>query len=479
MPGILSRVLLPVALVFCSSQAALAQQISGHVLDVETLQPVPGATVNLLDDALSVQGHTVTDSLGTFAFDSPSGAYVLQAEAGGRFTPLLPVNTADQGAMNGVRLLLPSGLLGLSNTCPSLYETWTVLAGIIHDRQTGVALPGAHVTAEWTDGPRDVPTATTDAAGRYRFCGVPVNRPVRLHVSAFGRTATQTIDVPGVHLARADIGVDLGAGASSLRILAVHPLPADAANSTISGRILDIEERSGLADAAVRVHSGDATAVSAVDGGFELKVTDAGEVVLEVQHLAYGTHREVVVVPAAARVEVELLLAPRALTLEAVEVLGRSAIAPAVRSSTTRFDGFMGTVLAAAESRGDRVVELVRTLPGVTVMEGRFTTPFGLVNGVCLTTSRRLATLRPPPDGSPDAPWCDPVPVYVDDVPAGDAINFLRSLSVANYESIQLLHPAEAHIRYGLAAGAAGGALVLWTRGRGPYVSQQRNIDHR
>jgi hypothetical protein len=342
-----------------------------------------------------------------------------------------------------------------------------------------VALPGAEVTADWTDGPRDLPTTTTDAAGRYRFCGVPVNRPVRLHASAFGRTATQTIDVPAVHLARADIAVDLGAGASSLRVVASYPLTAVASEPVIFGRILDMDAGAGIKDVAVRMPRGNVTAISSANGRFELDVLTVGEVVLEVEHLAYGTHREVVAVPTGARVEVELLLAARPLALDAVEVLARSATVPTARASATRFDGFVGGVLAEAESRGDRVVELVRTLPGVTVMEGKFTTRLGQVSGVCLTISRRLATLRAAPGGSPDAPWCDPVPVYVDDVPVGDAVDFLRSLNVADYESIQLLHPTDAQIRYGFAAGAAGGALVLWTRGRGPYVSQQRNLDHR
>jgi hypothetical protein len=480
MPGILFRlVFLLIGSGICGVQPVLAQQIRGLVLESETLEPVPGATVTLLDGAMVRRTSAAADSAGVFRFDVAPGTYLLQAEAEGRFSPVSAPVTPGDAQADSVVLVLPSMLLGLSGTCTTLYETTTVLAGIVYDRQTGVALPGARVSALWADGPAATPTSTADDAGRYRFCGVPVDRPIQLRLSALGRTAELTVDVPAVQLARADLGVDLGIGGSTLRIIATRPLPSDTAGPALTGRIIETEGRTAVAGVVVRVAGQNATSVSADDGTFELGGFGAGEVVLEVEHLAFGTHREVVAVQRGTGVEVELLLAARPLALGAIEVLGRSAALPAARASATRFDAFMGSVLAQAQSRGERVVELVRTLPGVTVMEGRFTTRHGLASGVCLTTSRRMGTLRASPAGSNDAPWCEPIPVYVDDVPVGDAVDFLRSLNVADYESIQLLHPTDAHIRYGLAAGAAGGALVLWTRGRGPYVSQERNHDQR
>jgi len=42
------------------------------------------------------------------------------------------------------------------------------------------------------------------------------------------------------------------------------------------------------------------------------------------------------------------------------------------------------------------------------------------------------------------------------------------------FESIEFFTPAEAGNRFGMTASATG-ALVLWTRGRGPHVSESRN----
>jgi hypothetical protein len=45
---------------------------------------------------------------------------------------------------------------------------------------------------------------------------------------------------------------------------------------------------------------------------------------------------------------------------------------------------------------------------------------------------------------------------------------------LSNWESVQYLTPVEAGSRFGLDASARG-ALLLWSRGRGPHVSEDRN----
>ena len=454
------------------------QHIRGRVLESESLHPVAGATVSLLDSMMGVRSRQSADSEGRFSFDGVSqGTWLLQAQAGGRFSSIsAPVEPGFPG--DTLLLIVPSIVYELGGTCTARSRSLTVLAGIVYDERTGVPLPGAHVTAGWAGSPGTL-AATTDRAGRYRFCDVPTGQPVLLRATALGRTSAVTVEAPDANLARADLGLDLDIGGSALTVLALHTLSADTKGAEVSGRILDMTSRQPLRDVLVRAAGGGATAVSADDGTFRLTGLEQGDVVLEVEHVAFGTHRELIGVQSGTRTDVELLLAERPLALDALEVEGRSAMRASARTSPVRFDGFSGANLAAAESRGDRVIGLVRTLPALHVMQGMFTTRYGVTNGVCLTTARRMGTLRDAGLGTPNAPWCDPIPVFVDDVPVADGIAFLSSLNVTDFESIQLLHPTDAHIRYGLAAGAAGGALVLWTRGRGPFVSQSRNVPPR
>jgi hypothetical protein len=50
----------------------------------------------------------------------------------------------------------------------------------------------------------------------------------------------------------------------------------------------------------------------------------------------------------------------------------------------------------------------------------------------------------------------------------------MRTFHLGDFESIEYSPPAEAAQKYGMDAGTYG-ALLLWTRGRGPHVSDARN----
>ena len=48
---------------------------------------------------------------------------------------------------------------------------------------------------------------------------------------------------------------------------------------------------------------------------------------------------------------------------------------------------------------------------------------------------------------------------------------------MSEFERIELMSPLQASSRYGLAG--SGGAMVLHSRGRGPYQDPARNPEHR
>jgi hypothetical protein len=135
-----------------------------------------------------------------------------------------------------------------------------------------------------------------------------------------------------------------------------------------------------------------------------------------------------------------------------------------------------GRDLAIEELRGGRVADVARTrFPSLKVSEGMFATRYGITRGVCMESIRRTMSLRGS-GGAPNLPFCDTITVIVDGVPAGDPVAFLGSVTLADFESVSFLNDLDAGISYGLSAGGGGGVLVLYTRGRGPYVSQERNV---
>lgn len=152
--------------------------------------------------------------------------------------------------------------------------------------------------------------------------------------------------------------------------------------------------------------------------------------------------------------------------LEPLEVTAQSRRELGVRTSNTRRDLVAGKELLDAQRRGTKAVDLIRRFPGLKVREIR--SRDGLVLGTCVESNRALARLQ-------QRPACEMVPVILDGVPVGGPSQFLRNLKVGDFESIQFVSALDGAIRYGLDAASAGGALVLWTRGRGPHVQTGRN----
>jgi hypothetical protein len=69
---------------------------------------------------------------------------------------------------------------------------------------------------------------------------------------------------------------------------------------------------------------------------------------------------------------------------------------------------------------------------------------------------------------------CDMVVIVLDEMIIQDVSGFLRSARLEQFESVQYLPPVEAGQHYGMEASATG-AIVFWTRGRGPHKSADRN----
>jgi hypothetical protein len=148
------------------------------------------------------------------------------------------------------------------------------------------------------------------------------------------------------------------------------------------------------------------------------------------------------------------VLKPQALTLTPVEVKARRSNFRNVGGARTS-QIVAGERIARMRLAGLMLEDALRELPGVRVAYTR--------GQLCVESTRGYVSLR----GDPTA--CRMVVVVVNDLPYFDAPEMLRNATLDNFESVEFISAVQAGFRYGLEASQLG-AVILWTRGRGPYV---------
>lgn len=256
-------------------------------------------------------------------------------------------------------------------------------------------------------------------------------------------------------------------------LLAWVAAPAQA--QQIRGRVVDDATRQPLADVAVALlaPSGDVvtTALSGDDGFFTLRAPAAGRYRVRAQRLGYRAAEQEVNVAAANLTMPALVLVSDAIPLDSVEVTARSRReAPQPGTGGRTFNVVAGSRLATLERMSGSTHTAIRELVGIRMRTlTTFTDEAGQRhrNYVCIESSRRVGSMGP-------RAACDPVVLVLDGIPVGDPHLNLRGMTLADVESIEFLSPMDAGHRFGLDASARG-ALVVWTRGRGPHRSADRD----
>lgn len=254
---------------------------------------------------------------------------------------------------------------------------------------------------------------------------------------------------------------------AALACLGAGSAGAAAQDVRIRARVVDEEQRSPVQGAEVLLLTEDsirlARAVTGEDGFFELTADRSEPVLLSIRHLAFE--------PLTARITPgdgdplpAFVLRPVVIPVEGIDVtVDRDdpedpESVPAIERSVGRSAHVLaGSRLAELEEVGASFEAAVRQLgAGVRVRS--------MGSLICVQAGR-------------SGGGCRMVAIVVDGVNTGlrdrAAMLYLRSLDLRQFESIHYLSPMEAGFRYGLDAGERG-ALVLWTRGFGPYASGAR-----
>jgi hypothetical protein len=478
-----SRSANPIAMSAAAAVAALAllpvgslsaQSIEGRVVRAGWQEPVLEARVQLLSADFAALGSAATDPDGLFLFrDLPPGAYYLQAVVGSAYSSIEgPIELSGDGDVAGVDLTMRSELFERAARClgPSRSSGPAAVAGIAYDAGSDTPIPGANVRAEWVGpgGEAEVRWVEADGAGQYVLCPIPSAVALTIWVEALGRVSERErgVRVQPAAVARLDIPIYLG-GAPSLRVLDARAgaVPTETA-ATLEGRLLDAETEAPIPAAEVRLGEGGLRTVTDASGRFRFTGVESGEVAFQVHRLGYDWESERIAVPPGARMVVELRAAPRAVALDAVVVRATSTEARMARGATQAPRVISGARLREAEERTAPLGDVVREFPSLHIREGRFETSDGVEYGICVESARamhRYAVL----DRQTDLPWCEMIAVVVDGAPVVRGAEMLLALPLWQVESIEFLPPLGA-LRWGERA-AINGAIVIWTRGRGPH----------
>jgi len=474
-----------------------AQVVGGLVAEQVSLAPVRGAVVVLLrasgSDRLETVGMTTTDAAGAFVLTVPGpGTYRVQADLGGLTTALSQPVEIDAGS-EGTRdlaLLLPSPLLAMGLSCQAEAGDGTAaLVGLVRDPEEDVALPGARVTTTWQEG-RIVRRleAESDAAGRYRICGLPAGaEDVQLQVEFLGRTgAYGTVDVEVPAVIFRDLAVPVASTAQEPKDVIQEQILMQAAAHSLGdlhGLLKDQLSGRPLPFAVVHVRGTPHQTLTDSAGRFVFQNLTPAAYTLEIRNLGYAVRSDSVQIPPGKDVFLILAVAPQAVELEGLEVTTRSQVEQTARLTPFRMDLAFGEEMALEEERGARAFEVLRRAsPGLRVTEiNREAGP----PTVCIQTNRRIQSLtifRDPGDridlidSSLPTKRCDNVQVVVDGIKIPDGPDYLLHTPASEIESMEFVSPVQAQILYGTGGNTSNGVVVVYTRGRGPYASPLRNV---
>lgn len=342
-----------------------------------------------------------------------------------------------------------------------------------------VPVPEAEVVLRWgQNGDEGRMVTEADAAGGFLFCGVPAGEPASLLARFLGLEGpAERLALDGGEGVVQDLRLDLDGLASEhadRMELRTEPgrILSDNDPIRIEGRVEDWSDGRPVADAVIRLVEAELATTTGPDGRFVFGEVNPGTYRFEIEHIAYGIRHEILSLEGGRLVHIAVRLPTRAIALEGFTVTAtpRTPVEEIRRRSGTRRDIVAGAELARAELRGERVIDVVRRMPGVQVTEGgegEGNLPFG---SVCVELRRATR-------GILTGGGCDMVLVIMDAARVSGGIEdlgpFLAGLPVADFESIELLSPMQAGTIYGLSG--SSGAIVLHSRGRGPYLDPERN----
>lgn len=220
----------------------------------------------------------------------------------------------------------------------------------------------------------------------------------------------------------------------------------------LSGVVIDVETRVGIPDVVLRIVGTDVSAASDESGRFVLHGATAGDWVLRVSHLAYGTHDHQIALAEEFSVELEVRLAPEAIELAPLVVEGESVLAQERRRTGATFREInreeIQRALGSSRHLGDLIAQ---NIPGMRLRQSN------QLSGVDVCLEFRSAASISLVNGRA----CSHPTVVVDGVRVSSPNFLYGAIGLQNLRRVQVIPPSEAGTRYG--TGSLYGVVLIET----------------
>ena len=449
-----------------SSADSTPVMVRGTVYDSVTRAPLALAEVQLVDPAhASHVYNAVTDSTGAFTMSAVTpGRYVAgffhpAVDALGIEPPLVAVEIAPGGpATVSLATPGPAAVMGAVCGARAPNDSSGMMAGIVHDADSGAPIPDARVVVSWQElligghglqqVQRRVPTQTRPD-GAYAICGLPDDRVIASADSGARHSGLLEVDVPTRGIVRRDFSVANPAAAVAVR---AESTPGAPATTVLRGtaRLVGIVRRPDghpMSGARVTLWGSGLSATTGADGRFSLSGLPAGTFSAQARAIGYTPATTSVDLASNQTASTSITLTEQSTTLAPVTVYGKP------NASLREFNAF-----------------LQRKRMGF----GHFLLPADLQNHLAVTDAFRMVPgLHVAPTGTGEAVYgrggCTPV-VYLDDMklPDDQSINGSQPPDIDSY--IQPTQIMGIEVYTGLGEAPANydsnscGVILIWSK---------------
>ena len=446
----LTRSVVATAALMCVAVPLRAQAtgvVEGVVFDSTAMAVLPGARVAVV----GTSAMTEAGEDGRFRLEGiPPGGHPVtfyhpRLQELGISAPGARVEVSA-GQVARVDLAVPSNATILRAWCAA--ETggvgYTPVAGVVRDSLTGVVLPRAQVTVAVLDLTGRIEQSVggrTDDEGYYRVCRVPESRTVRV-VASFGSNGS----------APAVLETQPGGASTQDLVMTLSSI------GEIQGSVSDYATGKPLPGARVKILGTDAEMLTDDEGEFVLDDLPPGLHLVETEFLGYATRVDSVTIRSDEAVLVEVPLAQNAIEIAGMTVTARGRRGDVLTDMGRRTDFIGRPEVDALLPRVRNMGELIQgaNFPGLSVRQVYIQDGGAQLPGVCVEHNRARRGLG--------VQGCNMVTIFVDGMRLPDPSLFLAELNTEMVETIQLLGPSEAAIRYGNQG--VNGVVLITTRRR-------------
>jgi sulfur carrier protein ThiS len=430
-------------------QSALAQSegtasLTGIVFDSTAMTVLGGARVAVI----GTRASTDADERGEFRLDGiPAGThwvsfYHHRLQSLGVSPPSRQVTFSDGEAVR-LELAVPSDETLLLGWCLAEQPGpgYGVIAGIVTDSLTGVAMPRAIVTAERTSrglGSRPV-EVRTDESGYFRMCVVPAS--VELRVQAhFGMSSGRSVVT------------SVTAGGARMQDLVLLM----SQEGTLSGYVKEYNSGDPVTGATVRVQGTTSSTLSDAEGRFLMDDLPPGRHLVTTDHLAFAGRTDSVTIFSEEIVDIEVFMATEALAVEGLVVTARTRFGrTSLAGDAKRADFISREEIDALLPRVTTTADLLRNVnaPGLRIRDVYIADEFtgASTPSVCIEVSRRSG-----------GQGCKPAAVSLNGVLVPYPDQVIRDLDPNIIDRIEVLSPIDASFQFGSLGG--NGAIAIYTR---------------